>query len=128
MLNQISSVGAFLLGASTLPFLFNVFVSRHTPVVNADDPWGRGRSLEWTTGSPPPRHNFETIPRIWSEAPAFDIHHPEVAALEARENPEATEDADRGMVDAPEQSARPEHLEQRLSDESHDPDDDGLRR
>ena len=31
---------------------------------------------------PPPRHNFVTIPRIRSESPAFDLHHPEVASME----------------------------------------------
>jgi cytochrome c oxidase subunit 1 len=43
-----------------------------------DDPWGFGRSLEWATSCPPPRHNFVSLPRIRSESPAFDLHHPEV--------------------------------------------------
>ncbi len=52
-----------------------------------DDPWGYGRSLEWaTTSCPPPRHNFLSLPRIRSESPAFDLHHPEVAALETARN------------------------------------------
>ncbi|MFE9839975.1 cytochrome ubiquinol oxidase subunit I, partial [Streptomyces sp. NPDC005551] len=38
--------------------------------------------LEWATSCPPPRHNFLTLPRIRSESPAFDLHHPEIAALE----------------------------------------------
>ncbi|MFF7414713.1 cytochrome ubiquinol oxidase subunit I, partial [Streptomyces lydicus] len=41
--------------------------------------WGYGRSLEWATSCPPPRHNFLTLPRIRSESPAFDLHHPEIA-------------------------------------------------
>ncbi len=61
-LNQISTIGAFLLGASTLPFLYNVYVSRKAPLVEVDDPWGWGRSLEWATSCPPPRHNFVTHP------------------------------------------------------------------
>jgi len=73
-------VGAFILGASTLPFLYNVWSSRRCPMVETDDPWGWGRSLEWATSSPPPRHNFVTIPRIRSESPAFDMRHPTVAA------------------------------------------------
>ncbi|MEU5348296.1 cytochrome ubiquinol oxidase subunit I, partial [Streptomyces sp. NPDC020766] len=48
--------------------------------VEVDDPWGYGRSLEWATSCPPPRHNFLTLPRIRSESPAFDLHHPEIAA------------------------------------------------
>jgi cytochrome c oxidase subunit 1 len=81
-LNEISSIGAFLLGASTLPFLYNVWKSRKSPLVGRDDPWGWGRSLEWATSSPPPRHNFVSLPRIRSESPAFDLHHPELAELE----------------------------------------------
>ncbi len=82
VLNQISSAGAFLLGASMLPFIYNVWKTRNAPMVNTDDPWGWGRSLEWATSCPPPRHNFTSIPRIRSESPAFDLHHPEVALAE----------------------------------------------
>jgi cytochrome c oxidase subunit I len=46
-----------------------------------DDPWGTSRSLEWATSCPPPRHNFDSLPRIRSESPAFDLHHPELAAM-----------------------------------------------
>jgi len=83
-MNQVSSVGAFLLGASTLPFLYNVWKTYRTaPLVETDDPWGYGASLEWATSCPPPRHNFESIPRIRSERPAFDLHHPEAAMYDA---------------------------------------------
>ncbi len=81
-LNQVSTVGAFLLAASTLPFLYNVYLTRSKPMVGLDDPWGWGRSLEWATSSPPPRHNFYSLPRIRSESPAFDLHHPEAAEME----------------------------------------------
>ncbi|WP_406054121.1 cytochrome c oxidase subunit I [Kribbella sp. NBC_00889] len=77
-LNEVSSVGAFILGVSMLPFFYNVYKSRKSPLVGVDDPWGWGRSLEWATSSPPPRHNFEKVPRIRSESPAFDLHHPHV--------------------------------------------------
>ena len=78
-MNQVSSAGALLLGLSTLPFLYNVWKTwRTAPMVETDDPWGYGCSLEWATSCPPPRHNFESIPRIRSERPAFDLHHPEV--------------------------------------------------
>ncbi|MGW6199493.1 aa3-type cytochrome oxidase subunit I [Kribbella sp. NPDC055110] len=78
-LHQVSTVGAFLLGISTLPFLYNIYKSRRTPRVEVDDPWGWGRSLEWATSCPPPRHNFVKLPRIRSESPAFDLHHPDLA-------------------------------------------------
>ncbi|GAA4716021.1 cytochrome c oxidase subunit I [Pedococcus ginsenosidimutans] len=78
--NQVSTYGSFLLAASTLPFLYNVWKTwRTAPLVETGDPWGYGASLEWATSCPPPRHNFDTIPRIRSERPAFDLHHPEAA-------------------------------------------------
>jgi cytochrome c oxidase subunit 1 len=77
VLNSVSSIGAFVLGASTLPFIWNVFRSyRYGKVVTVDDPWGFGNSLEWATSCPPPRHNFTELPRIRSERPAFDLHYP----------------------------------------------------
>ncbi|PAZ10135.1 cytochrome c oxidase subunit I [Streptomyces sp. SA15] len=77
VLNSLSSAGSFLLGVSTLPFLYNVWLTaRYGRPVTVDDPWGYGRGLEWATGCPPPRHNFFALPRVRSEAPAFDLHHP----------------------------------------------------
>jgi len=76
-LNSISTIGAYVLGASTLPFIWNVFKSyRFGEIVNVDDPWGYGNSLEWATSCPPPRHNFTELPRIRSERPAFELHYP----------------------------------------------------
>ncbi|SFF59230.1 cytochrome c oxidase subunit 1 [Actinacidiphila alni] len=81
-LNTVSSIGSFLLGLSTLPFLYNVWKTwRYAPTVDVDDPWGFGRSLEWATSCPPPRHNFHTLPKVRSDSPAFDLHHPEAALL-----------------------------------------------
>src|SRR3954447_25976849 len=78
--NRISTTGAFILGVSMLVFVYNVWVSRNATKVQVDDPWGYGASLEWATSCPPPRHNFLSLPRIRSERPAFDLHHPEAAA------------------------------------------------
>jgi cytochrome c oxidase subunit 1 len=80
--NQISTAGSILLGASTIPFLWNVWKSRYAPRVTVDDPWGWGASLEWATSCPPPRHNFTSLPRIRSERPAFDLKFPEAAGME----------------------------------------------
>lgn len=80
LLNQISTIGSFILAASFLPFFWNVYITARKGVrVQVDDPWGYGASLEWATSCPPPRHNFTSIPRIRSERPAFDLNHPEVA-------------------------------------------------
>jgi len=78
--NMISTIFAFVLGASTLPFIWNVFKSyRYGEVVTVDDPWGYGNSLEWATSCPPPRHNFTELPRIRSERPAFELHYPHMS-------------------------------------------------
>jgi cytochrome c oxidase subunit 1 len=112
-LNQVSSIGAFILGISILPFLYNVYKSRKAPLVGVDDPWGWGRSLEWATSCPPPRHNFETLPRIRSESPAFDMHHPDVALSEYGANQTPGEN----LLDAGEDQGRIAHLEETRSDE-----------
>ncbi len=76
-LNLVSSIGSFILGASTFAFLWNVLRTwRHGEKVGTDDPWGTGGSLEWATSCPPPRHNFTSMPRIRSVRPAFDLHYP----------------------------------------------------
>ncbi|MET7329116.1 cytochrome c oxidase subunit I [Nonomuraea sp. NPDC005650] len=94
-LNEVSSAGAFLLGASTLPFLYNVWkTARHAPKVTLDDPWGYCGSLEWATSCPPPRHNFVSMPPIRSERPAFDLHYPrEQAELPSAAEEKAEEEA-----------------------------------
>jgi cytochrome c oxidase subunit 1 len=76
-LNLVSSIGSFVLGASTFAFLWNIYrTHRRARPVETDDPWGYGASLEWATSCPPPRHNFRTMPRIRSYRPAFDLHFP----------------------------------------------------
>ncbi|PYY34233.1 cytochrome c oxidase subunit I [Curtobacterium sp. MCJR17_055] len=103
-MNQVSTVGSMILGISFLPFIFNVYVTaRNAPKVAVNDPWGYGRSLEWATSCPPPRHNFTSIPRIRSESPAFDLNHPEagvpVGVGPAKDAPDApTYDAAKGEV------------------------------
>ncbi|HYN94456.1 MAG TPA: cytochrome c oxidase subunit I [Pilimelia sp.] len=80
-LNMISTIGSFVLGVSTLPFLYNVWKSyKAGEIVTVDDPWGYGNSLEWATSCPPPLRNFDRMPRIRSERPAFDLKYPELAA------------------------------------------------
>ncbi|MFD1722767.1 cytochrome c oxidase subunit I [Amnibacterium endophyticum] len=104
LMNQLSTVGAFILAASMLPFLYNVWVTaRRAPKVTVNDPWGYSRSLEWATSCPPPRHNFTSIPRIRSESPAFDLNHPEAGMPfgvgPAKDAPDApTYDASRDEV------------------------------
>jgi cytochrome c oxidase subunit I len=77
-LNQVSSIGAFLLATSTLPFLWNALQTLRGRLgsVAGDDPWG-GQTLEWLTTSPPPAENFAgPLPPIRSQRPAWDLRHP----------------------------------------------------
>lgn len=68
---HLSSVGAFLLGLSTLPFLYNGWrTHQYGTRVEHDAPCGYGRSLDRTTRCPPLRHNLTSLPRIRSESPA----------------------------------------------------------
>jgi cytochrome c oxidase subunit I len=79
-LNTISTIGSFILGVSFLPFAYNVWKSyRAGRVVEVNDPWGYGMSLEWATSCPPPLRNFDSMPRIRSERPAFDAKFPHLA-------------------------------------------------
>jgi cytochrome c oxidase subunit 1 len=65
-INQLATLGAFLLGMSTLPFLYNAIVSWARGPKAGANPW-RALTLEWTTSSPPPEHNFKEKPvmNVW---------------------------------------------------------------
>jgi len=71
-LNLISSAGAAVTGVAMLVFLWNVLVSLTGGEPAGDDPWG-GHTLEWATTSPPPRHNFDSLPPVRSFAPLLDL-------------------------------------------------------
>ena len=61
--NIIASLGAFLLGMATLPFIANIIASWLIGVEAPKNPW-HATGLEWTTTSPPPKENFEEIPTV----------------------------------------------------------------
>jgi cytochrome c oxidase subunit 1 len=80
-MHTVSTIGSFILGAGSIPFVYNAWHSwRYGRLALRDDPWGHGNSLEWATSSPPPRHNFVALPRIRSERPAFELHYPHLRA------------------------------------------------
>ena len=72
--NMAATIGGFLIAASILPFIWNVFVSLRNGKIAGDDPW-EGNTLEWATSSPPPPYNFDHLPEIRSERPVFDARH-----------------------------------------------------
>ncbi|MGH2972381.1 MAG: cbb3-type cytochrome c oxidase subunit I, partial [Gaiellaceae bacterium] len=62
-LNFIISIFAFILGASTLIFLYNIIHSWARGPIASANPW-RAMTLEWQVSSPPPIFNFDEIPQV----------------------------------------------------------------
>jgi len=74
-INLLETVGAFILGFSTLVLLWNVYVTARRGQPAGDNPWDAW-TLEWATTSPPPEHNFTSLPPIRSARPLYDLAHP----------------------------------------------------
>ncbi len=62
--NQISSVGAFLFGASQLLLVVIVYRAIKGGRKAEAKPWEGAKGLEWTVPSPAPYHTFEQPPRV----------------------------------------------------------------
>ena len=78
-LNLAATIGGFMIAASMIPLLWNVFISLRAGKVAGDDPW-EANTLEWATSSPPPPYNFDHLPEIRSERPLFDLRHGRTAS------------------------------------------------
>jgi cytochrome c oxidase subunit 1 len=63
-LNQFMSICAFVLGASTLLFVFNMIWSYFKGKPAGMNPW-RSNTLEWTVPSPPGHGNFAETPHVF---------------------------------------------------------------
>jgi cytochrome c oxidase subunit I len=79
--NLISTIGSFILGVGVVMVVANLLWSAKHGRRAGNDPW-KGNTLEWFTQSPPPRNNFDVIPRVRSVEPMKDIRR-EVAAASA---------------------------------------------
>jgi cytochrome c oxidase subunit I len=63
--NQVSSYGSYISAVGVLIFLYGVISAYGRKVPAGDNPWGVGATtLEWTLSSPPPFHQFNTLPVI----------------------------------------------------------------
>ncbi|HVA77476.1 MAG TPA: cytochrome c oxidase subunit I [Candidatus Binataceae bacterium] len=78
ILNMISTVGAFVLLASVLLFLWNIQMSLASGAAAGDNPWDAW-TLEWATTSPPPPENFALVPPVHGRRPLWDLKHPDRA-------------------------------------------------
>jgi len=67
--NMVSSIGYYITFVGLLVFLYTLFEAARKKRPAAANPWGEGATtLEWTLSSPPPFHQFSTLPRISSDA------------------------------------------------------------
>jgi cytochrome c oxidase subunit I len=61
--NLLISLASFVLGLSTLVFVFNIVRSWRTGPRAEANPW-RALTLEWQVSSPPPVFNFDRVPTV----------------------------------------------------------------
>ena len=78
----VAAFGALLILLGILAFVMQIVVSirRRDALAAGNDPWG-GRTLEWSTSSPPPPYNFAFIPRVherdaWSDMKKHGYQRP----------------------------------------------------
>ena len=103
--NLVSTAGTFIMGAGLILLLVNVVhgLLRGKPAGN--DPWD-ARTLEWSTTSPPPHHDFDRQPVVndrdahWVQKYPESVHGERVPAS-------ASEPYDRGGAHIPGQSWYP---------------------
>ena len=63
--NRVSSIGYYITFVGLILFLYILYESARKARPAPANPWGEGATtLEWTLPSPPPFHQFETLPRI----------------------------------------------------------------
>lgn len=96
--NMVSSIGAGFMSVGVIVLLINIIMTSVKNVKVGNDPWGDGRTLEWSISSPPPFYNFKQLPLVrgldayWLEKmegkkgmtpaePLGDIHMPNSSIL-----------------------------------------------
>ncbi len=77
-LNLLATIGAFIIAAAILVFLWNFVITLRSGQPSGPDPWD-AFTLEWDTDSPPKPYNFAVIPIVRSRRPFYDKKNPEIA-------------------------------------------------
>ncbi|HZU05491.1 MAG TPA: cytochrome c oxidase subunit I [Chloroflexota bacterium] len=100
--NLVATIGAFVIAASILVFMYNAGMSLRRGALAGNDPWD-GRTLEWAIPSPPPPYNFAVIPTVrgrdawWLEkygrGARTRAQAPASTAQQSSHNPHGTEEA-----------------------------------
>ena len=63
--NYVSSIGSYISGVGLVVFLIGIAYAFARKSEAPANPWGIGATtLEWTLPSPPPFHQYETLPRV----------------------------------------------------------------
>ena len=73
--NLIVTIGVFFQALAIVVFVANLLWSYFEGRTAGSDPWDAW-TLEWSTPSPPPAHNFSVIPTVKSRRPLWDLKHP----------------------------------------------------
>ena len=74
-LNQIETVGGFLMGIAFMIIVYSIYYSiRYGERDLTGDPWD-GRTLEWSIPSPAPEYNFANIPEVTSRDAWWYVKH-----------------------------------------------------
>ena len=68
--NMFQTIGAFVIAAGVAVFVINFFRAMRQPQTAPPNPWDAA-TLEWATTSPPPEHDFDTIPVVRARDPLW---------------------------------------------------------
>ena len=109
LMNQIETVGSFILGVAFLVFLYNIFLTWRKPRHAVADPWN-GATLEWTIPSPPPEFNFAEIPTVHGRDAVWELKREALELLDAGGRHERRRDPRRRGAARP---PRPRHRGER---------------